>query len=64
MNNKQQTVKVDFDRKWTVVNAIGGGEISQAYRTTSKSEAYRTCRRLNGKKAGGTKPYVVQRLQK
>ena len=28
---------------------------------TSKNAAYRECRRLNGTKAGGTKPYKVKR---
>lgn len=28
----------------------------------SKSEAYRRCREMCGKKAGGTKPYKVQRV--
>ena len=29
---------------------------------TSKSAAYRYCREINGKKAGGHKPYNVQRI--
>lgn len=28
---------------------------------TNKNEAYRECRKLNGKKSGGRRPYHVQR---
>ena len=59
---KKETYKVEFQRLWTVVND-GGAEINSAYRG-KKNEVYRMCRHLNGKKAGGRRPYHVQRVTK
>jgi hypothetical protein len=58
-----QTAKVEFQRLWTVVNSHGGGEVNQSYRG-KKREVYRRCRRMNGKKDGGNRPYRVQRVTK
>ena len=41
-----------------VVNSSG----SPVTDSMPKSMAYRHCKMLNGKKAGGTKPYKVQRI--
>ena len=41
---------------WTIVPS---GRASTEF--TSKYEAYRECRKLNGKKSGGKRPYHVQR---
>jgi hypothetical protein len=41
---------------WTIVPS---GRVTAEF--TSKSKAYRECRRLNGKKSGGRRPYSVQR---
>jgi hypothetical protein len=49
--NKQTSFKTAKARIWIV----DGKEY------TNKREAYRVCRSLNGKKAGGDKPYNVQR---
>lgn len=48
---KQQTFIKKFQRVWV----CGNKEF------TSKGAAYRYCRTINGKKAGGRRPYNVQR---
>jgi hypothetical protein len=51
MANSQQFGKVNMSKAWQV-----GGQTF-----TNKYEAYRYCRTKNGTKAGGTKPFKVQR---
>ena len=48
---KQQSFKVAKAKLWIV----------QGQEFTSKNAAYRRCRTLNGTKAGGTKPFKVER---
>jgi len=48
---KQDNFVKSFQRVWIVGNE----------EFTSKSAAYRRCRTLNGKKAGGNRPHNVQR---
>jgi hypothetical protein len=45
-------------KRWSVNSSHG--QVAGPY--TSKRVAYRKCRELNGKKAGGKRPYHVQRV--
>lgn len=55
--------KVNFKREWTIASKQGLREIKQSYRTTNKRAAYKLCNFVNGKRRGGSRNYVVKRVQ-
>lgn len=53
---------IKYKREWTIATKDTLREISQNNRTANKRAAYKLCNKMNGKRRGGSRNYVVKRV--